>query len=54
CCNSVTHANDPAAAQILALLGVNIAGSYMVGLTCSPIFGLGVGASCSSQPVCCT
>ncbi|KAK7452163.1 hypothetical protein VKT23_012266 [Stygiomarasmius scandens] len=55
CCNTVTDAKDPAAAGILALLGVVVQDvTVAVGLTCSPISVIGVGGnSCSANPVCC-
>ncbi|KJA16305.1 hypothetical protein HYPSUDRAFT_47514 [Hypholoma sublateritium FD-334 SS-4] len=54
CCNSVTYASDPSTAQLLALLGINVAGSYPIGVSCTPIAFVGVGTgSCSAQPVCC-
>ncbi|KDQ62772.1 hypothetical protein JAAARDRAFT_203825 [Jaapia argillacea MUCL 33604] len=57
CCNSVEAANSPAAAGILASLGIVVQDvTALVGLTCSPItaVGVGSGSSCSASPVCCT
>ncbi|KDQ53856.1 hypothetical protein JAAARDRAFT_38816 [Jaapia argillacea MUCL 33604] len=57
CCNTVETASDPAAAGILALLGIVLQDlTTEVGLTCSPItaIGVGSGSSCSASPVCCT
>ncbi|KAF9481861.1 hydrophobin-251 [Pholiota conissans] len=56
CCNSVQTASSPAAASLLASLGVVIQDvTALVGITCSPITVIGVsGTSCSAQPVCCT
>ncbi|KDQ50477.1 hypothetical protein JAAARDRAFT_199882 [Jaapia argillacea MUCL 33604] len=57
CCNSVESASSPAAAGILASLGVVVQDvTALVGLTCSPItaIGVGSGSSCSASPVCCT
>ncbi|KAF9220833.1 fungal hydrophobin [Gyrodon lividus] len=57
CCNSVQDANQ--VSQIFGLFGLAdvLAGvTGQVGLGCSPItaVGLGSGASCTQQPVCCT
>lgn len=50
----IAQASDPSTAQLLALLGINIAGSYHVGVSCTPIAFVGAGSgSCSAQPVCC-
>ncbi|KAF8153770.1 fungal hydrophobin-domain-containing protein [Crassisporium funariophilum] len=56
CCNSAQAANSPAAAGLLALLGVVVQDvTALVGITCSPITAIGVGGnSCSAQPVCCS
>ncbi|KAK7681935.1 hypothetical protein QCA50_014897 [Cerrena zonata] len=55
CCNSVQKANSPAAAGILALLGVVLQDlTVPIGITCSPISVIGLGGnSCSANPVCC-
>ncbi|CAA7263581.1 unnamed protein product [Cyclocybe aegerita] len=57
CCNSL-HKKESKDANILAALvgvAVDSVGAY-VGAQCSPItaIGLGSGASCGSQPVCCS
>ncbi|KIJ48499.1 hypothetical protein M422DRAFT_162707 [Sphaerobolus stellatus SS14] len=57
CCNSVTSANDPSTAALLGLLGIAVQGvDVLIGITCSPITAIGVGggANCAQQPVCCT
>ncbi|KIJ33725.1 hypothetical protein M422DRAFT_130898, partial [Sphaerobolus stellatus SS14] len=57
CCNTVESASSPAAAGILALLGIAVQDvSALVGLGCTPITVIGVadGANCAQQPVCCT
>ncbi|KAF9478387.1 fungal hydrophobin [Pholiota conissans] len=56
CCDSTSTASTPSTAALLGLLGI-VVGSVtgLVGVTCSPITGVGVGGtSCSEQPVCCT
>ncbi|KAL0948349.1 hypothetical protein HGRIS_010935 [Hohenbuehelia grisea] len=55
CCQS-TQQNTDAISSVAGLLGVVAPIGALVGLNCSPItgIGLGQGASCSAQPVCCT
>ncbi|ETW76644.1 fungal hydrophobin [Heterobasidion irregulare TC 32-1] len=56
CCNTVENADSPSAAALLGLLGVVVQGlDVLVGLTCTPItvIGVGSGANCVQQPVCC-
>ncbi|KAH9940197.1 hydrophobin [Epithele typhae] len=56
CCNTVEKASDPAAAGILASIGVIVQDvDALVGLTCSPItvIGVGSGGSCDASAVCC-
>ncbi|KAF5386325.1 hypothetical protein D9757_008576 [Collybiopsis confluens] len=53
CCNTLTNANDPAVASILHSIGAVVQDVNVgVGLTCSPILGVGSGG-CSAQAVCC-
>ncbi|KIJ65102.1 hypothetical protein HYDPIDRAFT_89074 [Hydnomerulius pinastri MD-312] len=56
CCNSVQQANSAGVASLLGLLGVVGEITGQVGVQCSPIsaIGLGSGATCQQQPVCCT
>ncbi|KAF9053333.1 hydrophobin [Panaeolus papilionaceus] len=57
CCNQIIKAEDENYTSVIALLG-GAAGSItgQIGFQCSPItaIGLGSGASCTTQPVCCT
>ncbi|KAA1470824.1 fungal hydrophobin [Dentipellis sp. KUC8613] len=56
CCNSVESASSPAATTIFGLLGIVLSDlNVLVGLTCNPIsvVGIGSGATCNAQPVCC-
>ncbi|ESK90048.1 hydrophobin 1 [Moniliophthora roreri MCA 2997] len=55
CCNTVTTAYDPTAAELFKLLGIVIFNpNILVGLTCNPITVIGIGGSeCSSSLVCC-
>ncbi|KIJ28430.1 hypothetical protein M422DRAFT_92498, partial [Sphaerobolus stellatus SS14] len=58
CCNTVGAANSiPGVSTLLGLLGIVLQDvSVIVGLGCTPItvIGLGQGANCAQQPVCCT
>ncbi|KAH0830196.1 fungal hydrophobin [Lanmaoa asiatica] len=57
CCKTVTTAGDPAVTPLLGLLGIVIGDiNAVVGLNCSPVtvIGLGDGAVCEQQPLCCT
>ncbi|KIJ33387.1 hypothetical protein M422DRAFT_94504, partial [Sphaerobolus stellatus SS14] len=58
CCNTVGAANSIAGVStLLGLLGIVLQDvSVIVGLGCTPItvIGLGQGANCAQQPVCCT
>ncbi|KAF5386330.1 hypothetical protein D9757_008571 [Collybiopsis confluens] len=54
CCNTFTKASDPAASKILCGLADVVVQDLNVGvgLTCSPVLGVGSGG-CSAQSVCC-
>ncbi|KAK7681934.1 hypothetical protein QCA50_014896 [Cerrena zonata] len=56
CCDTVTTANNAAAAKVLGLLEIVVQDlNVLVGLTCSPISVIGVGSnSCKANPVCCS
>ncbi|KAF9043362.1 hydrophobin [Panaeolus papilionaceus] len=57
CCNSLFEAEDEHITDLAALLGVATGAiTGQAGLNCSPItlIGLGSGAKCTTQPVCCT
>ncbi|KAF8961856.1 fungal hydrophobin-domain-containing protein [Flammula alnicola] len=54
CCNSVEQSNSSNVGLVAGLLGLVLPANVLVGLTCSPLSGVGVGGnSCSQQPVCC-
>nr|ABA46363.1 hydrophobin 1 [Heterobasidion annosum] len=56
CCNSVQSATAPAVTSLLGLLGIVLEDiNVLVGLSCDPIsvIGVGGGANCVQQPVCC-
>ncbi|EIW57210.1 fungal hydrophobin [Trametes versicolor FP-101664 SS1] len=54
CCNSVEKASNPVASLILGLLGIVLGPDVVVGITCSPLSVIGIGAgSCSANAVCC-
>ncbi|EJF64478.1 fungal hydrophobin [Dichomitus squalens LYAD-421 SS1] len=56
CCNQVSKANNNVVAAILGLLGLGgIADDILVGVQCSPlsVVGVGAGSTCSQRPVCC-
>ncbi|KIJ28126.1 hypothetical protein M422DRAFT_188792, partial [Sphaerobolus stellatus SS14] len=57
CCNTVQSASDPSVSTLTGLLGLLLGPiTGQVGLGCTPIniIGLGQGANCAQQPVCCT
>ncbi|KAF8147855.1 hydrophobin [Crassisporium funariophilum] len=57
CCNSMHSAESHEGNALLALVGVAVGSvTGQIGATCSPItaIGLGGGASCTQQPVCCS
>ncbi|KAH9857563.1 fungal hydrophobin [Lenzites betulinus] len=55
CCNSLQNTDSAEGAALLGVLGVALQGlTGQIGLGCSPISAVGVGASsCSASPVCC-
>nr|AIO05504.1 hydrophobin [Hypsizygus marmoreus] len=56
CCNQLAESQSGAATAILALVGLSAQGlSGQVGAVCSPftVVGVGSGANCATQPVCC-
>ncbi|PFH45408.1 hypothetical protein AMATHDRAFT_9303 [Amanita thiersii Skay4041] len=57
CCNQVMNSSDPGYSSVLGLLGVGLGDiTGQIGAGCTPItaVGLGTGANCNSQAVCCT
>ncbi|KIJ29213.1 hypothetical protein M422DRAFT_188764 [Sphaerobolus stellatus SS14] len=57
CCNTVQSASSDPISSLLGLLGIVLGDvTALVGLGCTPItaIGLGQGANCAQQPVCCT
>ncbi|KIJ28119.1 hypothetical protein M422DRAFT_270612 [Sphaerobolus stellatus SS14] len=57
CCNTVQSASTPGLASLLGLLGIVVGDiTAQVGFGCTPIsvIGVGQGANCAQQPVCCT
>ncbi|KIJ46686.1 hypothetical protein M422DRAFT_84046, partial [Sphaerobolus stellatus SS14] len=58
CCNSVGAANSlPGASTILSLLGIvlqDVTADVALGCTPISVIGVGSGANCAQQPVCCT
>ncbi|EPQ53084.1 fungal hydrophobin [Gloeophyllum trabeum ATCC 11539] len=57
CCQQVQTAGSPDMTNLLGLLGIVVDGlNVPIGLQCSPLTvgGLGNGATCSAQPVCCS
>ncbi|KAF9043361.1 fungal hydrophobin-domain-containing protein [Panaeolus papilionaceus] len=57
CCNQVMDSKSDSFTVLAALLGFSISDiTGQVGMGCSPIsvIGLGSGANCNAQPVCCS
>ncbi|KAG9225827.1 hypothetical protein CCMSSC00406_0008355 [Pleurotus cornucopiae] len=56
CCNSSGDATDTSITTLLAGIGLPIGSvTGLVGVTCSPITGIGLGSSgCSSEALCCS
>ncbi|KAF8521376.1 fungal hydrophobin-domain-containing protein [Hysterangium stoloniferum] len=55
CCNTLQSADHPSLAGLLGVIGIVAEVGAQVGLGCDPIsvIGLGQGANCAQQPVCC-
>ncbi|RPD65503.1 fungal hydrophobin [Lentinus tigrinus ALCF2SS1-7] len=56
CCQSLEKADSAAGSAILSLLGVVVQDvTAQIGLTCSPIsvVGVGAGSACNANAVCC-
>ncbi|KAF8880743.1 hydrophobin [Infundibulicybe gibba] len=56
CCNSVQESDSAEAMDVAKSVGISLNGvTGPVGLTCSSrsIVGIGGGAKCSQQPICC-
>ncbi|EIW61083.1 hydrophobin 1 [Trametes versicolor FP-101664 SS1] len=56
CCDSTETAGSAAGAALLGLLGIVVQDvNVLLGVNCSPItvIGVGAGSSCSAQAVCC-
>ncbi|KAF8958716.1 hydrophobin, partial [Flammula alnicola] len=57
CCNQLMDSKSEQATLLASLIGLDLGAiTGQVGAQCSPItaIGVGSGASCSSQPVCCS
>ncbi|KAH7917086.1 fungal hydrophobin, partial [Leucogyrophana mollusca] len=56
CCDSTTSAITPSLTTLLTSLGISASSvAVPIGLTCTPIsvVGVGSGATCNAEPVCC-
>lgn len=56
CCNSVQSTNNPQTSNVLGLFGIPVDGiNGNIGFNCVPItpIGVGQGANCVQEPVCC-
>ncbi|TFK35680.1 hydrophobin, partial [Crucibulum laeve] len=56
CCNTLGRADSTAVGTLLGLLGVVVQDvTALVGITCTPInvLGIGAGGACNAQAVCC-
>ncbi|KAL4071865.1 fungal hydrophobin-domain-containing protein [Scleroderma citrinum] len=56
CCNTVQSTNNPQTSQVFGLLGIPVDSlNGNIGFNCVPItpIGIGQGASCEQNPVCC-
>ncbi|KIJ35373.1 hypothetical protein M422DRAFT_262333 [Sphaerobolus stellatus SS14] len=57
CCNTAADAQSSVITSLLSPLGIVLSGiTGLVGLGCTPItiVGVGQGANCAQQPICCT
>ncbi|KAF8990927.1 fungal hydrophobin-domain-containing protein, partial [Cyathus striatus] len=56
CCDTTGTATTPSIAALLTQLSIVVPDiTALIGATCSPISGVGVGGnSCTAQPVCCS
>ncbi|EGO02208.1 hypothetical protein SERLA73DRAFT_27709, partial [Serpula lacrymans var. lacrymans S7.3] len=56
CCNSVSSTVTPAISTLMGILGISASSvAVPIGLTCDPlsVVGVGSGATCNAEPVCC-
>ncbi|KIM64599.1 hypothetical protein SCLCIDRAFT_114566 [Scleroderma citrinum Foug A] len=56
CCNTIQSTNNPQTSNVLGLFGIPVDGiNGNIGFNCVPItpIGVGQGANCVQEPVCC-